>query len=617
MRDLEMNNAIRCLLVSALLFLIVPASASALTFATVGPFDVEAFPYSVAIADFNGDGRPDLVTANADSDSVTVLLQTTGGSFAPSPTGPFETGNDPTSVAVGDINDDTNPDLVTANALADTVTVLLGDGTGAFTEAAQGPIDVGGDGPTTVVIGDLGGDTKLDLAVANADSDNVAVLIQDSAGSFSGTSGSPYPAGNHPNAVALGDLNGDGKLDLATSNASDNSITVLFRGPGAGFASAPGSPYNAGRYPTAVAIGNVDFNPSPDLVVANSESDNLTILLGDGSGALTPAPGSPVSVSGNGPVSVGIGDLNSDGRTELATANGFSNNVSVLIGDNSGSFTQAGGSPFSAGSTPFSIAIGDLGGDGMQDLVTANANSDDVTVLTNTSNPIPPTADMTISPTGDDFGDRLAGSGPSAPKSFTITSTGAAALDVGSVSLAGSAPGEFELSGTSACTLAPLPTGQTCEVVADFAPTVIGVSTARIQVDSNASNSPVTAQLLGTGTKPPVEPPPAAPALKVVASPAKAKMKRGRVAILKFRVKNVGTAAANGAKICLKAPKKVLAPGRKCWSLGRIAAGSSRVRKPSVRMNFKGRKGKTYTVSFTGTAAKTSKSVARVKLKAR
>ena len=150
-----------------------------------------------------------------------------------------------------------------------------------------------------------------------------------------------------------------------------------------GFAAAPGSPFGVGSDPHSVAIGDLNGDTKPDLVTANSDSDNVTVLLGDGSGGFAAAPGSPFGV-GSDPTSVAIGDLNGDTKPDLVTANIGSNNVTVLLGDGSGGFAAAPGSPFGVGTAPLSVAIGDLNGDTKPDLVTANSVSDDVTVLLNT-----------------------------------------------------------------------------------------------------------------------------------------------------------------------------------------------------------------------------------------
>src|SRR5204862_441374 len=130
-------------------------------------------------------------------------------------------GTGPQSVAVGDFNRDGKPDLATANTSSNTVTILLGNGTGGFSQAAGSPVAVGA-GPQSVAVGDFNRDGKPDLATANAGSNNVTILLGNGAGGFSQAAGSPVAVGNPPFSVAAGDFDHDGKPDLATANGDGN-----------------------------------------------------------------------------------------------------------------------------------------------------------------------------------------------------------------------------------------------------------------------------------------------------------------------------------------------------------------------------------------------------------
>jgi hypothetical protein len=136
----------------------------------------------------------------------------------------------------------------------------------------------------------------------------------------------------------------------------------------------------AGDGPRSVTVADLNGDGRPDLVTANFYSDNVSILLGNGAGGFATAAGFPAE-AGDGPVSVAVADVNGDGRPDLVTANIFSNNVSVLLGDGAGGFSAAAGSPVAVGGFPISVAVADLNGDGRPDLVTANFGSDNVSVL--------------------------------------------------------------------------------------------------------------------------------------------------------------------------------------------------------------------------------------------
>ncbi len=342
------------------------------------PFTVGTYPLSVAVGDFNRDGKPDLAIANYGDGTVTLMLGDGTGAFTAAPGSPFSTGPTPDAVAVGDLNGDGKPDLAITNYSYGTVTILLGDGTGGF--AAPGTLFVVGAGPTFVALADLNGDRETDLAIANSASGTVTVLLSNGTGGFTAAPGSPLPAGSGPVSVAVGDFNGDGKPDLAIANARGNNITVLLGNGAGGFTAAPGSPFAAGSTPHSVAVGDFNGDGTPDLAIADYGGNNVTVLLGNGAGGFSAAPGSPVAV-GTAPDFLAVGDFNGDGKPDLAIANYGSNNVTVLLGNGAGRFTAAPGSPFAAGIGPTSLAVGDFNGDARLDLAIASAGSQNLTVL--------------------------------------------------------------------------------------------------------------------------------------------------------------------------------------------------------------------------------------------
>jgi hypothetical protein len=323
-------------------------------------------PESVAIGDFNGDGKQDLVTANYEAGSVSVLLGDGSGEFGAK--ADYATGGGAGAVAIGDFNGDGKQDLVTPNE-ARFVSVLLGDGGGGF--GAPGYYAIG-PGSKSVAIGEFNGDGKQDLVTANAWSNTVSVLW----GYGDGTFHDPRPSstGLGPASVAVGDFNADGRADLVTANAGANSVSVLLHDDGVGFAAK--TDYPTGGAPESVAVGDFNGDGKQDLVTANYEAGSVSVLLGDGSGEF----GAHVDfATGPGPKSVAIGDFNGDGKEDLVTANYDAGCVSVLLGDGSGEF--GGKADFPTGEDPESVAVGDFNGDGEQDLVTANSWSNTVSVL--------------------------------------------------------------------------------------------------------------------------------------------------------------------------------------------------------------------------------------------
>ena len=287
-------------------------------------FSVENRPQLVAIGDLDGDGfADDLAVVNDNSNSVSILLGDGSGGFSAQTT--FSVGTGPVAVAIGDLDGDTfADDLAVANSDSDNVSILFGNGSGGF--SAQTTFAAGTE-PTSVAIGDLDGDTFADdLAVTNLVGGNVSVLLGNGSGGFSAQT--TFSVGIFPASVAIGDLDGDGSADdLAVANTSSNNVSVLLGNGSGGFARTN---FAAGTNPTSVAIGDLDGDGSADdLAVSNFTSNNVSVLLGDGSGGFSAQTTFSV---GNGADSVAIGDLDSDGSAnDLAVSNFTSNNVSVLI----------------------------------------------------------------------------------------------------------------------------------------------------------------------------------------------------------------------------------------------------------------------------------------------
>jgi hypothetical protein len=346
-----------------------PATCNLVTFAAATHFGVGLFPFSVAVGDFNGDGKQDLAVANADSDEVSILLGDGAGSF--SAANNFGVGIGPLSVAVGDFNGDGKQDLVTANASSANVSILLGNGAGSFSAANNFGADTG---PFSVAVGDFNGDGRQDLAVGNVNTANVSILLGDGAGSFSAANN--FDAGGGAYFLAVGDFNRDGNQDLAVVDGNMAYIWILLGNGAGGFGAA--THFGTGSRPDCVAVGNFNGDGKQDLAVANVLSNNVSILLGDGTGSFGAATNFG---AGFFPYSVAVGDFNGDGKQDLVTSNYEANNVSILLGDGVGRFSAATYFAFGAGNGPSSVAVGDFNGDGEQDLAVASAHSNNVSVL--------------------------------------------------------------------------------------------------------------------------------------------------------------------------------------------------------------------------------------------
>jgi hypothetical protein len=236
-----------------------------------------------------------------------------------------------------------------------------------------------GTGPSNIAVGDFNGDGKLDLAVANFASNNISILL----GNGNGTFQAPFNSavGTGPTDITVGDFNADGKIDLAVANFASNNISILLAN-GDGTFQAPVN-YGAGTGPQGVSVGDFDGDGKLDLAVANYTSNNISVLLGVGNGAFVAATNFPVGT--NPSLGLVVADFNGDGKLDLAVENSGSNNVSVLLGAGAGSFGAAAN--FSVGNGPNGVVSGDFNLDGQPDLVSANSGNDNVSILLNTTPP--------------------------------------------------------------------------------------------------------------------------------------------------------------------------------------------------------------------------------------
>jgi hypothetical protein len=379
------------------------AGALTATFNAHQDFGTGATPVATALADFNGGGQLDLATVNQGAGSASVLLNTTviGAPgvvpvFPPSPT--QQVGNAPSALPLADLNFSSILDPITANLSDNTISVgINGSGPG-------GPINFGlppqnfavGAKPSAVATGDLNGDGSPDVVVANAGADTVSVLLDTTPPGFLTVSFTPQQAfatGKSPDNVALADINNDGKLDIVVGNQADNTISVLLNttAPGAATPSfAAAQTFASGNDPVALAIADVNHDGKPDVIAVDQADNQVSVLLN------TTAPGAAVAsfaapqtfAVGASPAAVAVGDVNGDGLPDLVVANSGAATVSVLLNTTApGAATAsfAAQQTLATGVLPTSVVLGDVIGNGKQDLVVANGSDNTVSLLPNTT----------------------------------------------------------------------------------------------------------------------------------------------------------------------------------------------------------------------------------------
>jgi hypothetical protein len=369
------------LLMAAMLAFTAGASPSGEVVLPAGPH-----PGVLAVADLNHDSRPDLIVANLQDGTVTILLNDGGGRFHPAPGSPFVCGASPNDIAVADFNRDGHPDLAIVNTQTPFLTILLGDGRGGFRPAPGSPVRTESQPhPHGVAAADFMGTGAIDLMIDSWGHNQIEMLRGDGRGGFA--LGPFFNVGKRPyQRLRTADLNGDGKADIVTTNLDGDSATILLGDGLGGFREAESSPFRTAPAPWEVAIADVNRDGNLDLVIIPYDHDaktrggaaNVTVLTGDGAGRFTPLRGSPFSLGGCvQPSQVVAADLTGGALLDIAVTCVNSAELALLTPAEPAYKLTLRSLP----GRPYGIAAADFFADGKPALAVSNDANGTVTLL--------------------------------------------------------------------------------------------------------------------------------------------------------------------------------------------------------------------------------------------
>jgi hypothetical protein len=462
-----------CAVSSLLLVFCAPATAQFETRATV---PVGREPNSIAVGDFDHDGRLDIAIAQANTSQIAVLLGNGDGTFKPPVN--YGVGPAPLFIVTADLDHDGNLDLVIVS-LESTITILLGNGDGTFHQGKNLSTTAS---PRSLVVGDFNGDGIPDLAIA--DFPYVSVMLGNGDGTFQASIDTL--AMYSPITLGIGDFNGDHKLDLAVGGQDLNNpfeMEILLGNGDGTF--QQGAIYPVAFTPESIAVADFRGNGMLDVTVA-AEFGVVTVFLGNGDGTFQ--SGVQYSPPNRSSTWVAVADLNGDGKPDMAVAGpglpGFLPGVNIFLGNGDGTFQP--GTFYRAGAQAFFVAIGDFNGDQQPDLVATDYLDNHIVSLLNTGVvSLLPTTPVAFSP-------QIIGTA-STPQFVTLTNTGSKALSISAISV----QGQFSFRTTCGASIAP---GGKCLVGATFKPLAIGIRKGTITIVDSASSKPQIIALTGEGT---------------------------------------------------------------------------------------------------------------------
>jgi hypothetical protein len=465
--------------------------------------------FNIATADFNGDGNLDIVQAGGVSanNATTVMLGSSHGVLGAPIAGPALCSN-PLWVDAGDVNGDGKPDIVATPECNGEVDVLLGKGNGTFNSPVSYSTGDSNSYMNIVKLADLRGAGLLDMVISNSDG-NLSVLLNKGNGTFGTASVIEGVTGTGPEYILTGDFNGDGKLDLALPDYTNNAVEILL-GNGDGTFQAPISVIGGGAIsgPGGLAVADFNHDGKLDLAVTSNNyyggGGGVAILLGNGDGTFTFSAiygwllgslgqGAP----GTQPSDITSADVNGDGNPDLLVSlqqthiwttcncgqDAGNDGMVVLLGKGDGTFVDDSAGPFVVGNESLRVVAGDFNNDGAIDAAVLSNTGTTASYVTLLINNTPP---VSVSPLTVNYGTMAVGA--SKAGTVILTNDQSTSLGISSITLGGTDPGEFSTKSNCGTSLLP---GAYCTITVTAKPTAPGAQTATLLINDGAGSQTV------------------------------------------------------------------------------------------------------------------------------
>lgn len=331
-------------------------------------FNVDSDPSSIDSADLDNDGDIDLVTANENTDSISVLANSfVEGSLGFGDAVGFPVGDAPRGIALGNLRGDALPDIVTANELDNNISILVNLGDNQFSAPELEPAT--GVGPFSVALADVNQANGLDIIVPDSGTNEVEVFFNNGAGQFIPA---PFSVGVRPESVNVGDIDGDGLLDLVSANFNGGDVTLLSNNGLSDFVFFGSLP--VGTSLTNIVLGDLDNSGIDDIVVTSRNDGGVYVLKDNGDPTFTPTDAGAETVE--------LGDLDNDGDVDVVVGHFGALNAVVLLNNGAGDLTAARTLPVSAVGLG-DIEIADFNNDNFLDIALIVQNANQIAVYFN------------------------------------------------------------------------------------------------------------------------------------------------------------------------------------------------------------------------------------------